>query len=218
MFERLFNFIFCIVDVFCNLIVFFICYRNIKSWYFALAKFMHQHKSAVHVITKNGNKFTVYGILKSFPRKLAVFAFRCYLREVITQHIYTLLSPIFLFHKICDEVAHFQFPVSAGAHFITFQIQKFIGRNICRKDISMQFQHHWKNNAMKNDVVFSYKMNQLRIIIIPIWFPIFVVVDGPLLGGGNISNRCIKPNIEHFTMGIFQWHLNSPVEVAGNCA
>jgi hypothetical protein len=53
----------------------------------------------------------------------------------------------------------------------------------------MQFQHNWKNNAMKNDVIFPNKMNQLRIVVIPIWFPIFVVVDGRI--GGCMGGRFV---------------------------
>ncbi len=43
--------------------------------HFAVAKLVHQHKSAVYKIAKNAYQFVVVSILKTFPGKLAVFGF-----------------------------------------------------------------------------------------------------------------------------------------------
>jgi hypothetical protein len=74
-----------------------------------------------------------------------------------------------------------QLPISAGAHFISFQIQKLIGRNLIRKNVPMQAEHDREYDTMKNNIVFPYKMNQFGVFVFPIRLPVFTADQRPLL-------------------------------------
>ena len=52
----------------------------------------------------------------------------------------------------------------------------------------MQFQHDGKDDAMENDIVFTDEVNQFCVFIIPIRFPLFVVVNGPLPGSAEVAD------------------------------
>ena len=71
---------------------------------------------------------------------------------------------------------------------------------------------------MKNDIVFTNKMNQLGIFIIPIRFPVFIIIDSPLFCSADITDGCIKPYIQHFSFRIFQRHFYTPIQVSCNGA
>src|SRR5450432_2565281 len=63
---------------------------------------------------------------------------------------------------------------------------------------------------MEHDIVLSNKMNQFGISLLPVIRPF----RGEFLGGGNVPDRRIKPNIKNFSFRIRQRHFDSPVTVA----
>ena len=62
----------------------------------------------------------------------------------------------------------------------------------------MQFQHHREDDTMEHDIVFTND-DQFCITMVPVWRPIFAVINGPLFGGADISDRGVKPYIQHFS-------------------
>ena len=71
-----FNFSFCSLNFFNQGFICFIHYLIMKLRNFAIRQFMHQHKSAVYKISKDGHQFTINRILETFPGKFTVLWFR----------------------------------------------------------------------------------------------------------------------------------------------
>ena len=69
---------------------------------------------------------------------------------------------------------------------------------------------------MENDVVFANEMDQFHVVSFPILFPVFIVVQRPLFGGGDVANWRIKPNVEHFAFAFGQWNGDAPVQITGD--
>ena len=196
-----------------QLMIQFIHQRCVQRRHFAFAQLVHQHKSAINKISKNGYQLTVDSILKSLPSKLAVFCFWGNLSKVIAQGIYHHVTAIFLFNKILDIILHLNTPSSARAHLISFEVHEFIAWHVVRQNISMQFQHRRKYDAMKNNVVLTNKMHQFGIVVIPIRLPVFLMIQRPLLGGTDISYWRVKPHIQYFSSGFIQRHRHTPIKV-----
>ena len=156
---------------------------------------MHQNKSPVYKVAENCHKLTVHRILKPFPGKFTVFCFGSNSCKVIPQSIYHLPAAVIFFYKVIYIIFHLYAPSAAGAHLISFQIHELVARYIFRQNISMQLQHHRENNSMKYNIVFAYKMYKLCFRIIPVRFPIFIIIYCPLFGGAYVSDGRIKPNI-----------------------
>src|SRR5690606_14496690 len=51
-------------------------------------------------------------------------------------------------------------------------------------------------------------------LLFPIGFPIFSIIQRPLLAGGNIPDGRVQPNIKFFPCGFFQRNIHAPVQVA----
>ena len=66
---------------------------------------------------------------------------------------------------------------------------------------------------MENDVVFTNKMHQFGVFVFPVIFPVFALIQSPLLGSGNVANRSIEPHVEHFSIGTFDRHGNAPIQI-----
>ena len=66
---------------------------------------------------------------------------------------------------------------------------------------------------MKYNVVLPDEMDQACLFIFPVLFP----VRGQLLGSRNITNGCVKPYIEHLSVGTFNGYGNPPVQIATYC-
>ena len=63
----------------------------------------------------------------------------------------------------------------------------------------MQLQHYRKNDAMENNIILAYKMNQFGFFIVPVRFPVFSVIQAHCFGGTDITDWRIKPYIQHFS-------------------
>ena len=64
---------------------------------------------------------------------------------------------------------------------------------------------------MKYDVVFADKVDQAGRRVLPPGFPVGAL---ELLGGGDVPEGCVKPNIEHFALGSLDRNGYSPIQVA----
>src|SRR5690606_31893538 len=98
----------------------------------------------------------------------------------IAKHVHALSSAIGLVHKIVDIIPHLELPVPARAHLVTLEVEKLIRDYIIRKNVSMELQHHREDDAVKYDVVLADEVKQLGTFIIPVRFPVLLVVDTPL--------------------------------------
>ena len=95
-------------------------------------------------------------------------------------------------------------PVSGGGNFIIFKVHEFVGGHIVGQyKTTLGHEHSGEDNAMKDDVIFSYEMNQFGILAFPVWGPVLPVLFGPFFGHGNVANRCIEPNVQYFSIGIW---------------
>ena len=74
---------------------------------------------------------------------------------------------------------------------------------------------------MEDDVVLANEMDEAGRRVFPpslpraelLWFSV-----AELFGVGDISNRRIKPHIQHFAFGPLYRHRDTPIEVAGHSA
>ena len=69
---------------------------------------------------------------------------------------------------------------------------------------------------MKNNIIFSYEVNQLSIRIFPIRLPRYSLIHCPLLSCRYITYRRIEPNIKNFSLGIFYWHWDTPISISSH--
>ena len=85
-------------------------------------------------------------------------------------------------------------PVSGRGDLLTFQIEKLVGRDIVRQNVvTLGLQDGRKDEAVENDVVLTDEVDQGRFFILPVGFPVFFIVDRPLLGRRNPSSRTSGP-------------------------
>ena len=71
---------------------------------------------------------------------------------------------------------------------------------------------------MKNDVVFTDKMNEFGVIAFPVIFPVFIVFFRPSFGRGDVTDRRVKPHVQHFSFRLGQRYFYAPVQIARNRA
>ena len=69
---------------------------------------------------------------------------------------------------------------------------------------------------MKHDVVLANEMDKFGVITLPVKLPVFARFFRPFTCGRNITYRCIKPYIQHFSISTFDRNLHTPVEIARN--
>ena len=127
---------------------------------------MHQHKGAVYKISKDVYQFTVVPVLEIFPGKIIVFCFRRIGAKYITQYIFTTGKIFYVF-------IHPYSPVAAEVETLSPSIFKnsLAGTLSGNTKSTMRFQHCRKNDAMKNNIIFSNKMNQFCIFFAPVICP-----------------------------------------------
>ena len=172
---------------------------------------LYQHQGPIHQIAENGQEFVVVARLIVLPRKVVVFGFGGVGGKHIAQHV---LFSRQLFQVFVQPYG----PVARGGNFIALQVQKLVGRHVFGQNVTaFGFKHHREDNAVKNDVVFAYKMHQLGIIVFPIFFP---SVGQKFFGGRDIADGRVKPYVEHLSGGFAfgKRQLDAPVEVARNGA
>ena len=72
-----------------------------------------------------------------------------------------------------EEVQPPDRPVAAAGNFLAFEVEELISRDVVGKyKVAVRFQHSGKNDAVKHNVVFSDKMDQSGVGILPVFFPI----------------------------------------------
>src|SRR5687768_1378959 len=70
----------------------------------------------------------------------------------------------------------------------------------------MRFQHGRKNDAMKNYIILANKVYKFRVFFAPVISPFI----SQFFCSADITNGCIKPYIQYFSFGIWQWNLYTP--------
>ena len=106
-------------------------------------------------------------------------------------------------------------PIAAGAQLPAFEVEEFIRRDILRQDESAVFlQEDREDDAVENDVVLPDKMQEARVVGLPPFLPFGVVILRPLLGGADVADGRIKPDVQRFAFRTGQRHWHAPIEVA----
>ena len=72
----------------------------------------------------------------------------------------------------------------------------------------MLHQNGWENDAMKHNVVLANEVNQSGVICLP---PLFPILAKQLLGGGDVTQGRVKPDIQHLALSTFNRHRHAPV-------
>ena len=71
---------------------------------------------------------------------------------------------------------------------------------------------------MESDIVFADEVHQTRFVVLPPIFPgvRLAVVVRPFHCGADVTNRCIKPYIQHLALSAFDviWQGYAPRQVA----
>ena len=65
---------------------------------------------------------------------------------------------------------------------------------------------------MEDDVVLADEVHHLRILALPILFP----VGCEVLRRGDVTDRCVEPDVEHLALGTLDRNGNAPVQVAAH--
>ena len=66
---------------------------------------------------------------------------------------------------------------------------------------------------MERNVVFSHELIESHLFrVLPPFGPVLSVIGSD----GNVTNRGIEPDIEHFIFILFQWDWNTPLEISGD--
>ena len=108
-------------------------------------------------------------------------------------------------------------PVAGSGNLVVLQIQELIGWHIVGHDIAaVCFHHHWEDEAVENNIVFTDKMYQTGFVVLPPFLPgspTLRIALAELLRVGNITDRRIKPNIEHLAFSSFYRNGNTPIKI-----
>ena len=68
---------------------------------------------------------------------------------------------------------------------------------------------------MEWNIVFAHELEQLDIVrVFPPLFPIVSVVGGDR----NVSEWCIKPNIEHLIVHAINWYMDTPAQISSHAS
>ncbi len=66
---------------------------------------------------------------------------------------------------------------------------------------------------MEYDIVLTNEMHKLRLLILPPGLPRF---RKKFLSIGNIADRRVKPDIQHFAFSTLDWYRHSPVQITAH--
>ena len=102
-------------------------------------------------------------------------------------------------------------PVAGSGDFVSFEVQEFVAGHVVRQDIAaFCFQHGREYDAVEHDIVFSDKMDQTGFGIFP---PCLPAVRKKFFRVGDVADRRVEPNVEHFSFCAFHGNRDTPVEV-----
>ena len=163
-----------------------------------------QHQSSINKIAEHGDQLAVIARLEVLPREIVVFRFG----RVGTQHV---TQNILLAGELIQIFVQPDGPVARSRNLVAFEVQELVRRNIFGQNIpAMRLKHRREDDAMKNDVVLADKMHHLRVVRLPIALPI----GRKFFCSRYITDRRIKPYIEHLALSTLDRHGNPPIEVA----
>ena len=104
-------------------------------------------------------------------------------------------------------------PVARRGDLVALEIEELVGRHVFGQDIvAVGLEHRREDDAVKDDVVLADKVDHLRVIRLPIFLPI----GRKFLGSGYITDRSIKPHVEHLSLCPLDRHGNAPIQVAAH--
>ena len=165
---------------------------------------MSQHHCTVYEVAVYGYQFVVIACLEVFPGEVVVFRFRCVGGQYVAE--YVLLSG-----EISQIFVQPYGPIAGSRDLVSFEVEEFVARHVVRQDIAaFCFQHGREYDAMEYDIIFSDEVNQTRFRVFP---PCFPAVGKKFFGVGDVSDRSVKPYIEHFSFCSFYGNRDTPIKV-----
>ena len=182
-------------------------------WNNAIVILLRELKSTIHEVTINGNQFVVATCLEVCPCEVVVFRLWRIGCEDIAEFVLTI-------RKFLQILVEPYCIVPGSGNLVSFQIQEFIGWNIVWKDIiAMCLQHRREDDAVEHDVVLSDEMDKTAFWVLPPLLPCtpFLRIGiAEFLRVADITDRSVKPHIEHLTFCSIDRYWDTPVEVASD--
>ena len=172
-----------------------------------------QHNRAVDEVAEDGQQLVVVLGLEVAPCEVGILGFRRNGGEHITEGV-------LLAGELLKVLVQPDGPVAGGRDLVAFEVQELVGGHIFGENVAaFRLQHAGEDDAVEHNVVFPNEMNQLCIRIFPPFFPVGAALGGgPLLGGRDITDGGIEPDVEHLAFGFGERHFHAPREVAGDGA
>lgn len=76
------------------------------------------------------------------------------------------------------------------------------------------YQSGWEDHRMEWNIIFAHELIHINVMIS--LFPPFLISWISLTGNTDVTNRSIKPDIEHFVLILFQWYWCPPFQVSSD--
>lgn len=76
-------------------------------------------------------------------------------------------------------------------------------------------QGRWEDHSMESHVVFSHELIQLHILLV---LPPLLPLVGVPSSDRDITDRSVKPDIEHFVGELIDGNFGSPLEITRNAS
>ena len=169
--------------------------------------FLGQHQCTIDEVAKDGDQLIVVASLKVTPREVIVLGLRGIGREDIAQHI-------LLAGEVAQIFVQPDSPVACRRDFVSLKIEKLVGRHVVGQDIRpLGLEHRGEDDAVEDDVVLADEVDETCLGIFP---PLLPRVGQQFFCIRYITNRGIKPDIQHLAVSTFHRDGYTPVEVTAH--
>ena len=176
--------------------------------------FAREHERAVDEIAVDSDEFVVVARLEIRPGEVVILGLRCVGGEHIAQ--YVLFAG-----EIVQILVEPNRPVAGSGYLVSLKIEELIGGYVIRQVIALRLEHSGEDDAVEDDIVFSDEMDHPCVFLFPPFLPV-AVFPGLRLTElnriGDVSDRSVKPYVEHFSFCSFYRHGYAPVQVTGDGA
>ena len=106
-------------------------------------------------------------------------------------------------------------PILRGRNLVTLQVQELVGGYVLGEDIvAVSLQHRGEYDAVEDDVILADEVYHLGLLVLPILLP----VGCKVLSSRDITDRSVKPYVQHLTLLALNGHGNTPIQIAAYSA
>ncbi len=155
---------------------------------------------AVYEVAQHIRQLAVYAVLEAIPREIGVFRLGQRRSQRIAEHVDALRIL-----EVVEILVQPYGPVAAGGELLTLQVQKLVGRHVFRQYIiAVGLEHRRKHEAVEDDVVFPYKVDELGVAVLPVVAPAprIALLLSPALRDGDVPDGRVEPDVDHFAVGL----------------